>query len=53
MSEFATKQVSSKIKGFTWTSANKTPAYEALRASIFDHKLKMYKKFKPIIELDF
>lgn len=53
MSEFATKQVSSRIKGFTWTGANKTPAYEALRASILDHKLKIDKKWKQIIELDF
>lgn len=53
LSEFATKQVSSKIKGFTWTSANKTPAYEALRASIFDHKFKVDKKWKSVIELDF
>ena len=53
LAEFATKQVTSKIKGFTWTSANKTPGYEALRAAIFDHKLKIDKRWKQILELDF
>lgn len=53
LAEFATKQVTSKIKGFTWTSANKTPAYEALRAAMFDHKLKVLRRWKPVIELDF
>lgn len=53
MSEFASKQVTSKIAGFTWTSANKTPAYEALRAAVFDHKLKVSRKWKAALELDF
>lgn len=47
------KQVSSKLKGFTWTGANKTPSYEALRAAVFDHKLKFNSKFRSIIEEDF
>lgn len=53
VAEFASKGISTKIKPFTWTSANKTPAYERLRASIFDHKLKFNKKYKEIIDLDF
>lgn len=53
LSEFVSKQVSTKIKGFTWTSANKTPSYEAMRARIFDHKLKFNSKFKNLIQEDF
>lgn len=53
LSEFVSKQVSTKIKGFTWTSASKTPAYEAMRARIFDHKLKFNRKFKNLIQEDF
>ena len=53
MAEFATKKVTSKIKGYTWTSANKTPAYEDVRASIFDHKLKFKRSLKSLVESDF
>lgn len=53
LSEFATKQVSSLIRGYTWTSSNKTPAYENLRAKIFDHKLKFAAHLKPLITQDF
>ena len=45
--------MSSRIKGFTWTVANKTPAYEDLRAGIFDHKVKFNRKFKSLLEEDF
>lgn len=51
--EFVTKKVSSLIKGYTWTGANKTPAYEDLRAKIFQHKVKFNSKFKPLIIEDF
>lgn len=53
MAEFATKQVSTKIKGYTWTGSNKTPAYEALRAMIFDHKLKFAQHLKQLVVQDF
>lgn len=45
--------MSSRLKGFTWTSSNKTPAYEAVRAAVFDHKLKISRKLRAAIELDF
>lgn len=53
LAEFVSKQVSTKIKGFSWSSTNKTPAYEAMRARIFDHKLKFNRKFKNLIQEDF
>lgn len=53
VAEYASKQVCSLIKGFTWTGANKTPAYERLRASIFDHKLKFSSHLKPLVVQDF
>lgn len=53
LSEFATKTVSMKITGYTWTSANKTPAYENLRAKIFDHKILFNKKYKDLVISDF
>lgn len=45
--------MSSRIVGYTWTGANKTPAYEALRALVFDHKLKFNEKFRELLRLDF
>ena len=53
LAEFVSKQISSRLRGFTQTSSNKTPSYEALRAAIFDHKLKFNSKFRSIIEEDF
>ena len=53
LAEFVSKQISSRLRGFTWTGTNKTPSYEALRAAIFDHKLKFNSKFRSIIEEDF
>lgn len=53
LAEFVSKQISSRLRGFTWTGANKTPSYEALRAAVFDHKLKFNSKFRSIIEEDF
>lgn len=46
LAEFVTKKVSTLLQGFTWTGTNKGPAYERLRASIFDHKLKFAKHLK-------
>lgn len=45
--------MSAKVKGYTWTASNKTPAYEALRALIFDHKLKFASHLKQLITSDF
>ena len=53
LAEFATKQVSAKIKGYTWTGSNKTPAYEELRSRCFDHKLKFPTRVKELVVKDF
>lgn len=53
LAEFATKQVTAKVKGFTWTGANKTPAYEALRAKIFDLKIKFASHLRDLVVQDF
>lgn len=45
--------MSTKIKGYTWTSSNKPPAYEALRALIFDHKLKFASHLRDLVVRDF
>ena len=52
LSEFVTKKVSTLLQGFTWTGTNKGPAYERLRAFIFDHKLKFAKHLKNQIIAD-
>jgi hypothetical protein len=46
VAEFANKNISSKLKGFNFTSANKTPAYENVRDKIFQRKLHFNIKFK-------
>lgn len=51
--EFANKQVSARIKGFTWTGSNKTPAYEDVRAMIFDRKLSFAPHLEEMIKADF
>lgn len=51
--EFATKKISSKICGLSFTAANKTPMYEKLRSLIFEHNLLINRKLKPLIEDDF
>lgn len=53
VAETATKQISSKIKGYTWTGTNKTPAYEALRALVFDHKIKFAAHLRKLVVQDF
>ena len=52
-SEFVEKKVCSQIKGLQFTVANKAPMFENLRSRIFDHTLKINRKFKSMIELDF
>lgn len=53
LAEFVTKQVSVKITGIQFTATNKTSMFEALRAAVFDHKIKFNVKFKSLIESDF
>ena len=53
IAEFANKQVSAKIKGFNWTVASKTPAYENMRALIFDRKLVFSTHLRELIIPDF
>lgn len=53
VAEFANKQISVKIKPYSFTGTNKTPAYEAVRDKIFQKKLHFNRKFKDIIEKDF
>ena len=50
---FVTKNVSSLLKGLTFTSSNKTPMYERLRSMIFSHKLFINRKLKPLVVSDF
>lgn len=51
--EFTTKKVSSKIRGLSFTASNKTPMFEQLRSMVFQHKLFISRKLKPLIEQDF
>lgn len=53
LAEFVTKQVSVKITGIQFTATNKTSMFEALRAGVFDHKIKFNVKFKSLVESDF
>lgn len=53
VAEFATKQVTTKIKGFVWTGSNKTPAYEYLRSLCMDHKIKFKSSLAKLFECDF
>lgn len=46
-------KVSARIKGFSWSESNKTPAYEHLRSLVFDHKLKFADHLKSQIIADF
>lgn len=52
LAEFVTKKVSTLLQGFTWTGTNKGPAYERLRAGVFDHKLKFATHLKNQIIAD-
>ena len=51
--EFATKQVSSRIQGWNFTSQNKPPMYERLRSMVYDHKVKFNSRLRGMIEQDF
>lgn len=53
VAEMITKTISSKLKGISFTGANKTPMYEAVRAKVFDHKLLFNPEYKDIIKEDF
>lgn len=53
LSERIQKEVNSQVKGMNFTSANKTPMYEQLRTEIFQHRLRINRKFKDLILNDF
>lgn len=53
IAEFANKRISARIKAFTWTGANKTPAFEYMRSKIFDRQLFFAEHLKPLITTDF
>lgn len=53
LAEYATKSVSSRLRGFTTTSVNKTPCYEAARSLVFEHRLKFHSRFKELFMADF
>lgn len=50
---FVTKNVSSLLKGLTFTAVNKPNMYEQLRSLVFQHKLFINRKLKPLIVQDF
>jgi hypothetical protein len=52
IAEFANKQVSARIRGFTWTAQNKTKAYENVRALAFDRKLVFASHLKNVVKAD-
>ena len=53
IAEFASKQITARLKGFAWTAQNKPKAYEHLRSLIFDHKLVFSSHLKQLIVSDF
>lgn len=46
-------KVSARIKPFTWTASNKTPAYEKVRSLVFDRKIVFAPHLKDLITRDF
>jgi phage FluMu gp28-like protein len=53
LAEYATKKVSSRLRGFTTTAQNKTPCYEAMRSLVFEHKMKFSSRFRELFMADF
>lgn len=53
LAEYAAKQVSARITGFSMTAQSKTPAYERLRSKVFDHGLKFLEKHRDLFVKDF
>ena len=52
LAEYANKQVSSRIKPLSFTGANKTPMYEALRDLVFRQKVKFAKHILEKVKQD-
>ena len=50
--EFANKQVSARLKSFTWNANNKTKAYENLRALVFDRKIVFAEHLRELLVRD-
>lgn len=44
LAEEITRTVTPKIRGFTWSSANKTDLYDSLRTTLQDSKIKCSKQ---------
>lgn len=53
VAERISKTISSNLKGISFTSSNKTPMYEAVRAKVFDHTLLFNPEYKDEIKQDF
>lgn len=53
IAEFANKNISARITGFTWTASNKTPSYENTRSLVFDRKLVFSEHLRQLVVSDF
>lgn len=53
VAEFANRQISVKIKPWTFTASNKTTMYERIRDKVFQRKILFSEKFKTLIKQDF
>lgn len=53
IAEFANKKICARITGFSWTAQNKPPAYEHVRALVFDRKLVFADHLRPLVVSDF
>lgn len=53
VAEFANRDVSPRIRGFTWTASNKTPAYEDFRAAVMSGKMRFARRLRTLLEADF
>lgn len=53
IAEFANRNVSARIQGFSWSATNKTPVLEHTRSLILDRKLVIASHLKELILSDF
>lgn len=52
LSERIQREINWKIKPFTWTGANKTPAYEAFKADVLQKKIVFNRSFEQMVKDD-
>lgn len=52
LAEYVNRQVSPRIKPLSFTGANKTPMYEALRDLVFRRKVKFAKRILERVKQD-